>query len=352
MGLPVKQVDKIDEGIDLPSLAEVRRAVQEEGQPGHKGYVEAATGRGYVPGALRERAICGLHYGRGGAHMGVTKTVRRVAQYFVWPGMPADVAAFVKSCLICARQKQPRSPTHGYEVGHLDAAAAELTYKVFKACWLDYFGVPRVILTDNGGAFHEQVVSALGVSHLYCSAYRPQGNGVNEASHQFLKLGMAVLWQEGSRDISTMLAEVVNVYNTTPHRAKRLSPFQSFFGLEAIVPGCHEWAEWLPESIRKTNVVAALRDRLIRLLVRDRQVKTSLEKPLQRGDIVVARVHAGGATEHLGTNEEATPDWLASTWSLPMLVLRVDGKRVTPRRYGKKDKTIEVSPADDRGQPG
>ncbi|EZG68594.1 putative retrotransposon protein [Gregarina niphandrodes] len=297
MGLPVKQVDKIDVGMDLPSLAEVRRAVQEEGQPGHKGYVErdgriveAATGRGYVPGALRARVIRGLHYGRGGAHMGVTKTVRRVAQYFVWPGMPADVAAFVKSCLICARLKQPRSPTHGYEVGHLDAAAAltfvsldhigpityesvrclilvimdhatrymvarvvadttaELTYKVFKACWLDYFGVPRVMLTDNGGAFrgsfHEQVVSALGVSHLYCSAYRPQANGVNEASHQFLKLGMAALWQEGSRDIPTILAEVVNVYNTTPHRAKRLSPFQSLFGLEPIVPGCQEWAEW------------------------------------------------------------------------------------------------------------
>ncbi|EZG69034.1 putative Gag-pol polyprotein [Gregarina niphandrodes] len=86
--------------------------------------VEAATGRGYIPGALREKVIRSLHCGRGGAHMGVTKTARIVAQYFVWPGMPADVAAFVKSCLICARLKQPRSPTRRYEMEHLDTAAA------------------------------------------------------------------------------------------------------------------------------------------------------------------------------------------------------------------------------------
>ena len=52
------------------------------------------------------------------------------------------------------------------------------------------FGLPREILSDNGGNFTAGVIELmqmLGVKHIKCSPFHPESNGMLERSHQVLK---------------------------------------------------------------------------------------------------------------------------------------------------------------------
>ncbi|EZG43700.1 integrase core domain protein [Gregarina niphandrodes] len=111
---------------------------------------------------------------------------------------------------------------------------AAQTAHIFLRGWVTPFGVPRVVLTENGtsfrGAFHDMVAGALGCVHLTTATYRPQGNGIHEASHKALRSGSKALWQEGHRDLGRMVAAVCRTHNTTPHISTGVTPYEALFG--------------------------------------------------------------------------------------------------------------------------
>ncbi|EZG43557.1 integrase core domain protein [Gregarina niphandrodes] len=78
---------------------------------------------------------------------------------------------------------------------------AAQTLRTFYHYWVVAFGTPRAVLTDGGsifkGAFHTTVTKHLGCPHLVTAPYRPQRNGITEASHVELKNMLHAMWHEG-----------------------------------------------------------------------------------------------------------------------------------------------------------
>ena len=51
--------------------------------------------------ALRLKLVQAMHASAVGGHSGVPVTYRRIKQHFYWPGLKAEVRAFVAECQIC-----------------------------------------------------------------------------------------------------------------------------------------------------------------------------------------------------------------------------------------------------------
>jgi hypothetical protein len=58
-------------------------------------------------------------------HPGIARTAAHVARFFYWPGLHADVAHFVRTCLTCAAVKPSNSLRMGSEEHAFSSAPAQ-----------------------------------------------------------------------------------------------------------------------------------------------------------------------------------------------------------------------------------
>ena len=186
--------------------------------------------RPIIPETLREAALKSLHSG----HPGIVqmKTLARSSMY--WPGINNDCETIVKSCEICQAKKSTANvssykswpqtsnygdrihidflgPIEGYMIlvlvdshtGWIDAyhsrntTAAETIRMVRKS--FSRFGVPKLIVSDNGPQFASEEFNAwlnsIGVRHLYSPPYHPASNGQAERGVRSFKEKERVLRQ-------------------------------------------------------------------------------------------------------------------------------------------------------------
>ena len=73
-----------------------------------------------VPKSLRNMLMFYFHNGSLGVHLGVTKTLHKIKQFF-WPHMEADIKQYVRVCEVCKRTK----PSPNCNVGLHTADVAE-----------------------------------------------------------------------------------------------------------------------------------------------------------------------------------------------------------------------------------
>ena len=104
------------------------------------------------------------------------------------------------------------------------------------------FQAPEAILTDRGSMFREKefqeyVTQELCAYQIFTSAYYPQRNGVNEASHKGIEASIAAVAESADVSFADALKDAVAVHNATPHSALGESPFKAMFGLEPTLPG-------------------------------------------------------------------------------------------------------------------
>ncbi|KAK3028927.1 hypothetical protein RJ639_039936 [Escallonia herrerae] len=103
-----------------------------------------------------------------------------------------------------------------------------------------HFGIPRVLITDNGKQFDNTTFRAfcanLSIEHRFTSVAHPQTNGQTEVTNRTLlqgpkkKLdGAKGLWVEE-------LPKILWAYHTTTRTATGETPFSLAFGTEAIIP--------------------------------------------------------------------------------------------------------------------
>ena len=245
-------------------------------------FCHISSGRLYVPPELRTKVLINYHYGANG-HLGIVKTTRRLRKVFWWQSLQNDVADMISSCLICARVNKrtpktvdslpPSTLDHTtaldlVSLDHIDLEygtrkfyflimndhatrymaatltvdrTANTTYQAFFRDWVSYFGIPKMVLTDGGGAFKEtfniQITIVLGCKHYTTSPYTPQGNGINESSHQLLKKMMAAMWHEGRYQVDHNLRAAVSIHNTTPHTHLKVAPMKPYMVDNHITKG-------------------------------------------------------------------------------------------------------------------
>jgi hypothetical protein len=176
-----------------------------------------------IPQKLREVVLHMAHLPPQAAHPGVRRMQENITREFYWATLRSDCASYVSHCLSCAAVKGPVNgqtrplqlfPLNGpWEFicadilgplpttmsGHkfilvfsdrfskftvavpMKTTTADDVAEVFVSSWVSYFGVPLILLTDNGpqfaSKFLQQVSAVLGVQQRFTSAYHPATNG-------------------------------------------------------------------------------------------------------------------------------------------------------------------------------
>ena len=233
--------------------------------------------RAVIPSALRQRVLSMAHEGR----LGVVKTKQCCRSSVWWPKLDHHIEEFIKDCEACVVSGKsghprpgplqaipwPREPWTKLQVdivGELYSAPVTHKYLIVvyglhskwpevKACshvdskevivfLCDLFvrwGLPRVVITDNGPQFRSHdfatFLSSKGIQHSRTAVYHPQSNGGVERFNQVIKQGLRSHLTEGLNFHQTLQEILVNC-RSTKHSTTGCSPAQLMLNRESRLP--------------------------------------------------------------------------------------------------------------------
>ena len=216
-------------------------------------------------------------------HFGVLRTYLKIRNKFWWPEMKQSIIHYIRSCIPCqqfnvSRAKkpgrlQPIPPPEGpFQLIGMDyCGPLKRTPRgnQYVLCITDYFtrwivavavpdcsaqttaealfnefickyGVPTVILTDQGTHFLNQLMEAMsklvGYNHKYSTTYHPQSNGMIERFNATFIPQIAKLQDREDNNWDDYLSPVVFAYNTGCHSTTQYAPYELLFGREPRFP--------------------------------------------------------------------------------------------------------------------
>lgn len=216
------------------------------------------------------------HDGAPGGHFGRDLTINNIRRNFWWPALWKDTSDYVKTCDICQRYGpkehnnplQPYRPIMPFEYIFIDyivnlplttkrnrhiitmtegltkwveaKATRNATAKESASFLMDSivcrFGVPLVIITDNGSHFKgefDDLCTRLGTQHRFATAYHPQTVGQDERTNGLL-LGRTRKWRlEEYRKWDEDLPSSVFSCNTRKISTTNFSPIEVLMGYTA-----------------------------------------------------------------------------------------------------------------------
>src|SRR5438034_2526405 len=214
-----------------------------------------------------------------GGHFGKDATYNKISTRFWWKGMYKDIEDYIKRCDSC--QSRGNKGGSGYLnpikvgepferigidfVGPLERtkkgnkyilvitdyltkwpeakAMKEATAKnVIEFIYQEVIcrhGCPRVILSDRGTHFRNELVDGLcekfEIKHKLSSSYHPQTNGLVERFNRTLCEGLAKV-TEKENEWDKYIESVLFAYRTNKHNTTKRTPFFMVYGREATLP--------------------------------------------------------------------------------------------------------------------
>lgn len=236
-----------------------------------------------VPKNQRKSTIELNHDVATAGHLGVHKTFARLGQKYYWPKMKADVAKYIRSCLVCSAQKPEQKAPAGLLSGRpnvsrpwelicvdivgplprstkgncfifsvmdyfskftlffpLRQASTSRITKILENNVFLLFGVPRVIVCDNGQQFtsreFKKIAQDYGCRLAYTAFYHAQANAV-ERVHRVLKTMLASYVKDNHRTWEDHLQRVACALRTSVHESTGQTPFFVNFGREINLSG-------------------------------------------------------------------------------------------------------------------
>ncbi|XP_027168007.1 uncharacterized protein LOC113767998 [Coffea eugenioides] len=125
------------------------------------------------------------------------------------------------------------------------------------------FGIPHVLISDNGRQFAENPFrswcAGLGIDQHFTSVGHPQANGQVENANRTVLQGLKTRLESAQSSWLDELPSVLWAYRTTPRTATHETPFSLTYGVEAVVP-----AEVGLPSPRTQNFVATSNEEELR----------------------------------------------------------------------------------------
>ena len=233
--------------------------------------------RPILPETLRALAFHNYH---DVIHQGQQKSVDLISSKYYWPGLSADITSWVKACPQCqsckvsrhnrqALQNFPDDPgrfkvIHADLVGPLEESVgwryiltirdrgtgflisaplpdktATSVVDAFSLHYIAKFGVPQIIISDNGGEFIAHAFGdfceRLGIHHKTSTAYHPQAQGAIERIHRPMKTAFRALSDTSSWPAH--LPFITLALNNLPCDNNIFTPHQMAFGQAANLPG-------------------------------------------------------------------------------------------------------------------
>lgn len=234
-----------------------------------------------APGHIHAAIISEAHGSIYSGHLGEYKTAERILESYWWPSIFHDASAFVASCPICIRNLpknaqsctflKPYEQSQIFERIHVDLFGPLLTdegkkfvlvaicsaskYAIFvplankepvqvaKALfdnWFTKFGIPRILVNDSGSEFKNKLLKSmcdlLKIDQRFIAVQRPSSNGQVENVNRILAKYLKSFSQERPLDWERHLTALQWSYNTSVHKATKISPFSFLYGVDARTP--------------------------------------------------------------------------------------------------------------------
>jgi hypothetical protein len=102
------------------------------------------------------------------------------------------------------------------------------------------FGIPRVLVSDNGTQFDSRPFKAFceqyGIRNHFSTPAYPQGNGQAESSNKTLLDGIKKCLEKAKGRWVEELPSILWTYRTTPKSSTGETPFSLTYGVEAVIP--------------------------------------------------------------------------------------------------------------------
>ncbi|XP_036143394.1 uncharacterized protein K02A2.6-like [Monomorium pharaonis] len=234
-----------------------------------------------VPTKERGELLRRYHDEPTAGHLGVAKTIARIAEHYYWPGMFGEISRYVRRCRECLAHKPaqtrpagllhpttvtrpwqqvtidligplPRTTrgntwvltmqdrfTRWLEVRTLRRASASSVVSSLSEAIILRHGCPEKILSDNGtqlrSSLFEQLLVKSGIRHRLAPAYAPHCNPV-ERTNRIIKTMMAQYVRRNHRAWDEHIGEFQFAYNTARHDATGYSPAFLLYGRELRRP--------------------------------------------------------------------------------------------------------------------
>lgn len=187
-------------------------------------FTEDGTGQPWklcVPSEQRTGVLQENHDSELAGHMGIAKTIARIARNYYWPGMFRDIAKYVRNCTSCQKYKVSQQKTPGKMQPHrmadapfkevstdivgplprskkgnsyivvmqdrftkwvecrpLRKATAKTVYSALYEQVILKYGCPKIVISDNGVQFDSRLfknsLRELNIAHRFTPPYTPQ----------------------------------------------------------------------------------------------------------------------------------------------------------------------------------
>jgi len=264
----------------LPSLQKRRKVSYRDGLY----YNTRNESRIYLPQAVRTRCMEELHDAPFSGHKGTAKTLAALQRLYWWPGMTGDIAKYVKTCLLCQRNKastkkpagllQPLPiPTDRWSEVTMDFITGlpctprghdavmvmcdRLSKMVrFAPCTKDTsttqvatlfiqhvfanHGMPSVLISDRDTRFTshlwQELQQQLGTKHKLSTAFHPQTDGQTERVNRVLEEYLRHYISDVQTDWDQWLPLAEFAYNNSWHEAIGTTPFFMNYGRHPRLP--------------------------------------------------------------------------------------------------------------------
>ncbi|XP_055621960.1 uncharacterized protein LOC129765578 [Toxorhynchites rutilus septentrionalis] len=235
----------------------------------------------FTPKAARTDVIRTEH---GKAHFGFEKTLGSVKERHFWPGMAKEIKNFCRECVQCQTSKAVNinaTPPMGSQkpveypwqfvtldyIGPLpvsgkkrstcllvatDVFSKFVLVQPFREAKADslvdfvenmifrLFGVPEIVLTDNGTQFLSKIFRELlvkyNVNHWLTPAYHPQVNNTERVNRVVTTAIRATLKKE-HKHWTNNLQEIANAIRNAVHDSTKYSPYFIVFGRNQVSDG-------------------------------------------------------------------------------------------------------------------
>lgn len=252
-----------------------------------------------LPQVLKPMVCKYYHESLFGAHLGYTKTLNKIKQVFTWKGISKDVGVFIKNCKICALSKPAQKANYGYMASSVASYPMEKLFIDFvgklprsskgncmifscldafsKYCWLiavreanantvcnelqrifTNFGVPKIIVSDNGPQFKSNIFNKFcfqrGILHVTCTPYHPQSNAV-ERVHRNLKSALIAFSSHDHTKWDVPLSWLPLAFNCSFHESSKYTPYELIFRHKPTHPLTNIWVidEILPQKFSEST---------------------------------------------------------------------------------------------------
>ncbi|XP_047504216.1 uncharacterized protein LOC125049138 [Pieris napi] len=236
----------------------------------------------YIPEILRSTILKRCHNDVKAGHLGIRKTVFRVKQYYYWPNILGDVKRHVGQCEICAKFKVSQRLPFGH-MGHqrhvnrpwqiisldlmgpfprsksgntmllvitcffskfvllfpLRSGKADKICSIVESQFL-LFGVPQVIISDNGKQFEsklfKELVNSYGSQIWYTPNYHPQSNPTERVNRVIGTMISSFINTKKHNEWDLHLQSFAHAVRTSVHETTGYTPSFLFFGRETAIP--------------------------------------------------------------------------------------------------------------------